>query len=76
MSVNPSYDFCRSIRLADELDVVFLVDVVGNGFGVTVVYPKDDGSLDYRQLPGVYETRSEALRQVEDRPLDLILQVE
>lgn len=75
MSVSQSYDFCRSILLADRMDVVFLVDVVGNGFGVTVVYPKDDGSLDYHKLPGVYETRNEALRQVEDKPLDLILQV-
>jgi hypothetical protein len=58
------------------MDVVFLVDVVDKGFGITAVYPKDNGSLDYHKLPGTYETRNEALRMAEDRPLDLIMQVQ
>jgi hypothetical protein len=58
------------------MDVVFLVDRVGKEFGITLVYQKDDGSLDYHKLPGTYETRNEALRMAEDRPLDLIMQVQ
>lgn len=76
MSSTPNFDFCRSILLADKMDVVFLVDQVGKEFGITLVYPKDDGSLDYHKLPGTYETRNEALRMAEDRPLDLIMQVQ
>jgi len=76
VSSTPNFDFCRSIRLADKMDVVFLVDVVGTGFGVTIVYPKDGGSLDFCKLPTVYRTRDDALREIEDIPLSLIMQVQ
>lgn len=60
-----SSEFCRSM-IVDEVQMAFLVDLVGaTKWGITLVYPGDNGKLMFHQLEQLFETANAALVEIE-----------
>lgn len=71
-----SSEFCRSM-VVDQVQMVFLVDVVGRDkWGITLVYPGDNGKLMFHQLEQRFDSQKAALVEVElnsDELLDSLI---
>jgi hypothetical protein len=67
-------DFCRTVPVGDPaMQVCFLVDLVGRDkWGITIVYPCDDGKLVHHQLETRYESSLAALAEIDSNCEELM----